>query len=504
MSFDAILARSPYIVFQPGGTAGAVTVTSWAEVQAFIALRQGACTVLVDDSFAAASVPASSGTTNCFGKTTFAPSIADTASPTVLTIAPGATLQDIAGISGTLELSLNCQSAGAPSLSFSNVAAGVTVEDGGIFSVPATATSPPVEVPASGDSVTVTVTSGSLLPGATVPLVSVAGGATLNVSLYNGSLLEDNNLASGPATATVNLTYDLASASKFSTPGVAPTMPNFTGTYTIVNQDTTGSNIVLVVPTSAGLHLNVFSGFTNLGIVTMYVAGCGGGGGGGGGAGGGAAPAGGGGGGGGAPYGSAIIQIDLAHPININIAAGGTAGAAGPAGSPGGNGGPGQTTYIQDGTTSEILASFNGASGGLGSPTGSFGAGGSNFLPPIGSNNITAVTPASGGSGGAGGSAGGSGNYNTQSLASPVSTTWNPGTGGGASGNGGGGGGGGAGPLGNGGNGGAADDPGNAGATPANNTGAGAGGGGGGAAAGEAGGPGGTGGTGSIQCTILI
>ncbi len=66
MSYDAILARSPYIIYQPGGTPGGLTVTTWAQVQKFIAARQGSVTVFVDSSIVSpAPVDAATGITEC-------------------------------------------------------------------------------------------------------------------------------------------------------------------------------------------------------------------------------------------------------------------------------------------------------------------------------------------------------------------------------------------------------------------------------------------------------
>ena len=50
MSYDTILAKSRSIIFRPGGVSGGLVVTTWAEVQTFNALRQGAIVLYVDDS----------------------------------------------------------------------------------------------------------------------------------------------------------------------------------------------------------------------------------------------------------------------------------------------------------------------------------------------------------------------------------------------------------------------------------------------------------------------
>lgn len=45
MSNLNILAKSPSIIYRPGGAPGGLVVTSWAQVQKFVAARQGAVTV---------------------------------------------------------------------------------------------------------------------------------------------------------------------------------------------------------------------------------------------------------------------------------------------------------------------------------------------------------------------------------------------------------------------------------------------------------------------------
>ncbi len=497
MSFDTLLAKSQSVIFQPGGVNGGLVVTTWAQVQEFIAFREGTVTVLVDDSLAPALVPAASAITECEGRVEMR---AATGLSATLTIQDGATLANLGKV--TNSLALKCQAQATPSLSFTQAGTqSFEIDSNASVVVDPIATTAPIMVQAAKQLV-VHVDHGAAksLPG--VALASVAATGILSVFLYNGSTLTDNYV-SGPATATANLLYDATSASNFPSTGIPPVNGSFAGTYTTVNQDTTGSNIALPVPTSPGLHIDVFAAFAKLGIVTMCVEGFGGGGGGGGGSGGGAGPGTGGGGGGAPPFTSAIIQIDLSHAIDIFIASGGTGGiGGGVGGGAGGDGNLGGNTQIIDSVSGVTLASFIGASGGQGGTLGGAGNGGSNFPPPTGVSTVTTPTAGSGGNGGAGGIQGHPGNFNHASF-NPITTEWSGGNGG-AAGAAGGGGGGGAGPFGNGGAGGAAGSPGAPGVAGTANTGAGGGGGGGGNGAGDTGGHGGAGGSGGIQCTILL
>ena len=305
MSYDTLLAKSQSIIFQPGGVAGGLVVTTWAQVQEFIAFRDGTVTVLVDDSLAPALVPAASATTECDGRVEVS---AATGLSATLTIQDGATLVNLAKV--TNGLTLMCQAQTTPSLTFTEAGTQrFEIDSDGAVAVDPIATTAPITVQAAKQLV-VHVDHGSANATPAVALVSIAATGTLSVFLYNGSTLSDN-FATGPATANLNLVYDATSASKFALQGVPPVVATFVGTYTTVNQDTTGGNIAISLPTAPGLHIDVFSAFKNLGIVTMCVEGVGGGGGGGGGSGGGAGPGTGGGGGGAPPFGSAIIQIDL-------------------------------------------------------------------------------------------------------------------------------------------------------------------------------------------------
>jgi hypothetical protein len=498
MSFDTILAKSPSIIYQPGGAPSGITVTTWAEVQAFISLRQGACTVIVDDSIAPAHVPAASGVTNCFGRVVIAPALPKSSTPNTLIVDSGAQLQDLGSIEGPVALALNPQGA-TPSLSFTSAAASFSVVDGGIVEVLPTASQAPLTV-AAGNVVTGNFFGSELLIQGAQSFASLpTATSSFNIAAYNGSVIQ-NNFVSGSGSAS--LTYDNATAARFPITGVAPVNPALTGTYGITNQDQTGSNIVLTVPAAAGTYPNAFAAYANLGVVTMAISGVGGGGGGGGGQGGGVATGGGGGGGGAAPFGQAIIQVDLSHPITLTIGAGGNGGSGGLAGGgTGTSGAGGGFTSLFDTVLNVTLVAFAGAGPGLGGgTTGANPVPGGPWVQPI-ANQTALTTPGSGGDGGAPATASGvqDGYNNTIAFNVPVAVGSLFAPGGGAWG-----GGGGAGVYGNGGNAGNSGSPGQPGQPAGATSGAGGGGGGGGTGLADAGGLGGSGGSGRIQCIVMI
>jgi hypothetical protein len=155
MSHDSILARSPSIIFQAGGVASDLVVTSWAQVQKFIAARDSAVIVYVDDSIAPCNVPASTGVTDCQGRVEIRPRRQDGANFSTLTIDPGATLKGLYKLSGTIFL--QCNPTGAvPSLDFDysvgafgdNAIPILFVEDNAAIGTATTATTPACVVPA--------------------------------------------------------------------------------------------------------------------------------------------------------------------------------------------------------------------------------------------------------------------------------------------------------------------------------------------------------------------
>jgi len=99
------------VIWRPGGVAAGNVVTTWADVMAAVTAVNGAITVYVDSSIAAATVPA--GSYNGFGDAQIAPF--DTGQGYVFTIADGATLVDWASMQGVTAL---CACVTTPAFSF--------------------------------------------------------------------------------------------------------------------------------------------------------------------------------------------------------------------------------------------------------------------------------------------------------------------------------------------------------------------------------------------------
>ena len=432
MSYDTIIARSPSIIYRPGGTPGGLVVTTWAAVQAFITLRQGTVILYVDDSITSpALVPGSSGVTDCEGRVEIRPYIIDAVDYSTLRIDDGATLHNLYAITD-IEVRCNSQSA-TPSLSFSGTPSGGTLilQQFGWLSQAATATQPGVVVPV-GTEMFVQLSGSAVLAmegfnDFTVPLLAVPGGVPTPASLIVEGLDESivfNNYASGAG--NVNFVFDNSTAWEFTPGGTPPTLPSLTGTYTKedasvflgdviggaltskvvawenkpLDPATMSAPAISNVPqwdgakwiagsiSSLSTRIDFTASTTDIfapaatGIRRVQWQGCGGGGGGAGGGGGGvsAGNAGGegGGGGGGTTLQTLETDIDLSHRIDVVIGGGGVPGTAGTpdtgsgAGA-GGSGGDGGATYVFDFTTSTILAAFSGASGGAGGAGGTSG-----------------------------------------------------------------------------------------------------------------------------------
>ena len=239
MSYDTILAKSPSIIYRPGGVAGGLVVTTWAEVQAFIALREGAVVVYVDDSIVSpALVPGATGVTECFGRVEIRPYAIDPNAVTVLQIEPGATLQNLTTVSA-LELRCNAQSL-VPSLAWTVTSGGGVLNiNQAALSNAATATEPIIFI-AAGKQVTLFVNSLSFIIGRApaVPLVNVSDPTALLLVLgLNGSTFTAG-YAEGPG--TVRLEYDNVTGNSFSpVAGVPPPLPLLTGPYVADNLDST-------------------------------------------------------------------------------------------------------------------------------------------------------------------------------------------------------------------------------------------------------------------------
>ncbi len=235
MSYDQIIARSPSIIYRPGGTTAGLVVTTWAQVQQFIATREGTVIVYVDDSIVSpALVPGASGVTDCEGRVIIMPALADAVLFSVLQIEPGATLQDLYKVAG-MELRCNPQNA-TRSLTFTSPNGGfLFISDGAMISNAATATQPAFDA-AAGKFTTLDLTGESLLllNAPAVPLVNVLG--EFNLFAFDACTVKDG-FAAGGAGGTVAFLYDNSSASAFTTPGTPPALPGFAGTYLTTNTD---------------------------------------------------------------------------------------------------------------------------------------------------------------------------------------------------------------------------------------------------------------------------
>ncbi len=474
------------IIYQPGGTAvPSDTVTTWADVQAFITATHGKCIVYIDDSITTpATVPAASGITTCFGRVELRPFSNDPQTATVLQIESGATLRDLYAVTGRLELQCNPATA-TPSLDWSIDA------DGGSLLLAANATlSNAATAGASAVNIADTKTVSLLLYTASIvqnnpdhPLFNIADGGLLELQAFDSSTIQ-SDFANG--NGAVTLLYDMSTASQFGAPGTPPSI-TIGSLYLTKNLD---DLTIEQTFTTATINNDIFQLGPRSGIRPVTFRGIGGGGGGGGGSGATATGSGSGGAAGGAPlYQEFTVDVDFSHTINVVCDPGGASGGGGSGGGGTGlNGDDGGPSYVLDATTNIVLCAFMGATGGQGGQT----SGGGPIALSQGGSNISGLQYADGtgfvGAGGVGGGQGTNGQPGVANAASIGATlgpplfspVWLPGAGG-TSGDptqGGGGGGGGQGMFGNGGDGGSciagATTPG---ATPPIGTGGGGGGG---------------------------
>jgi hypothetical protein len=222
MSVDSILAKSPSVIFQPGGITGGLIVTKWAEVKTFIALRQGAVTVYIDDSLAPAIADA--GTTDCQGRVVFT-SFAqlENPGPPKLSLPEGAVLKDVRSIQGFL--TVEAQANVTPNLLFTNRRS-FSLAEGGILLNSGTA--PTIRL-AGGAFIVITMADSSIFSNAvagTGSLVDmpVAGAQTVLFIVTNSGFTSDN-VVTGIVGTTAIFQFDASL-------GVFPANPGFAGATT--------------------------------------------------------------------------------------------------------------------------------------------------------------------------------------------------------------------------------------------------------------------------------
>ena len=546
MSHDTILAKTPSVIYRPGAASSDLALATWTEVQEFIAFRQGACIVYVDDSLtggAGAAVPSASGVTDGFGRLELRPYRQD-GNQVALVIQDGATLKGLYRVAGTLGIYCDTQGA-TPALDWdytpgSSGASAVPIfyveEEATIGNTP-TATEPAVVVPAGKQLAWNFDSRGGILllaPGA-IFLVQLTNAATTFFAIHaeSAQICEGGSFANvvtgGPLTTAI-FQFDSSTLS------LSPVTPSFV-VGTLISEQTDSHVVELTFTASATDVLaalqtptmTTLRALPTSGSVRVDVEGFGGSGGGGGGGGGDmGVPGGGGGGSGGARYQRAGITIDLSHRLDVTVGAGGPAGAAGAPTLAGGNGGDGASSTVLDFNTNVFLVAFPGSTGGEGGNSASvnnYRHGGASYpgawIPTAPAESGPADPALKYGMGffAAGGKgapitgfaiqSGAAGQPNAPSLNLPAgggTTFWHAGAGGvgGTTSNGGGGGG--AGIFADGGAGGAeapAGSPGNPGGSAAANSGAGAGGGAGGVSNTDAGGAGGAGSDGWVKLSLV-
>ncbi len=523
MSYDAILARSPFIIYQPGGTATGLVVTSWTQVQKFIVAREGSAIVYIDDSVTSpATVPAATGITDGLGRLEIRPYRDNSDSFSTLVIDDGATLKGILRISGTVKVLADTKSA-TPGFDWDYSGAAtptVFVEDGGFIGNTTTATNPSIVVPAAESLAILFSNFGGVLVQMSTAFINVpAATSTIRIACSEASMFGPGSTVPVPASWITGPGESFISYDSRTIPTSNGGFPQSSAATQKSYQSDTQQFEMIFTATTPNVLGSIQNGSTpffvpmlpKIGSLYCELEGFGGTGGGGGGSAGGAANGVGGGGSGGATLQRAFFTANLTNPLDITIGAGGTAGAAGvaPAGA-GGTGGDGGSTYAQDATTTFILALLGGTSGGQGGGAvgGAPGLGGAAYpggvlIPKFSESLPTQPYGAgfmlAGGAGGLMNTAGASGQGALTSLLLPSLdiVPWGGGPGGSSgAGEGGGGGGGGAGviaPGSGGGSGQPSGTPGGNGGGASPNSGTGVGGGAGGAGAADNGGAGGTG-----------
>lgn len=223
------------IIYQPGGTASADTLITWAAVKTFIqASSNGKCIVYVDDSITSpAPVDSVTGITDCQSRVEIRAAIVDSENIPVLEIENGATLRNLSFIVG-VEVQSNTTSA-TPSLDYTTPDGGnLSITEFGALSNARTATTPAVLIAAGQEFFLHLDTGDVILNAPTVPIFSVPATATLTAYLFNAAVLP---AAYATGAGDVFLNFDNASAKFFAVSGVPSPLPGITGTYHAVNLD---------------------------------------------------------------------------------------------------------------------------------------------------------------------------------------------------------------------------------------------------------------------------
>ena len=217
MSYDTIVAKSSSIIFRPGIPSSDLSVASWAEIKSFISLREGAVTVFIDSSIAAAM--ADVGVTDCEGRVLFRAAQSNAITPHVLTLPDGAVLRDPAGFIFSINVIL--QGTTTPNFDMSSGAtfgalAGAQIDNQG--------TQPAVRVgPASGGNVFSCTLGGRFIPTSGPALELTTPGQTAILVSQTGGTYTGDDVVQGPAGTTLVLVYDAGI-------GQIPANPGFAGT----------------------------------------------------------------------------------------------------------------------------------------------------------------------------------------------------------------------------------------------------------------------------------
>src|ERR1700722_4831967 len=215
-SLQAILAllsgggagsKTAAIIYRPGVARSPPAVETWGEVASAIAAADGAITVFVDSSHAAATVPASSGVTDCMLATTFVgyQTVLDFALPgatvDVLTIDDGATLHRPRAISQFLTIA--CDSKTTASMTFTTLDT-LTINNSSLIT---TLTATRAAISVTGDTtLAVTLNETALIGQPTAqPVFTVAAGSTIALTMEEGSEADPSAISGAGA---LNLAHD--------------------------------------------------------------------------------------------------------------------------------------------------------------------------------------------------------------------------------------------------------------------------------------------------------